>query len=80
MNPLAVFRILKAIVARRRGNVLAYMPQFAPYASRQIVDDMLTPGTMAHALMLAICLVIAEELAFRDYQSRLQDADSDWMG
>lgn len=81
IKPVPTFRVLKAMVARRRDSVLAFMPQFVPHHSAAIVRDMLKPGTMAHALMLSICMAIADELAFEDYKSRAQaDAGNDWAG
>lgn len=78
MNPVKVFRALQRIVRQRRDSVVQLMPQYAPRLSVRAVDDMLTPGTNAHALMTAICMVIAWELSAEDAKRRA--VGDDWMG
>jgi hypothetical protein len=67
---IATFTDLKEIIVNRRDNLLTYMPQTEPEASARIVDQAITPGTMAHAFMISLCAVIADELTAREYARR----------
>jgi hypothetical protein len=74
MNTIAIFNALQKIIAQRREQVAVLLPHYvARQLSDRVVADMLTPGTPANALMKAICMVIAEEAAFRNYQSELKE-------
>lgn len=58
MSTVEKFRLLERTVIARREN----LQRFLPPGSEQMAHAACTPGNNAHALMKAICMVLASEL------------------
>lgn len=63
---------LRNIVVKRKDDIASLMPrsEMSYDRTRELVVQMLTPGTRAHALFSATLAVIAQELSERDRLAR----------
>ena len=72
------FKQLRDMVLRYSDQVAALMPHHPLTGAtngQKVVEQMKIPGTTAHALMIAICVVIAEDLKRQEFQSGLTTPD-----